>query len=78
MPNKIDEPEDISDFVITTDDGKKFTHRDLMRVVDPIICSCGNEGEEEHSCPWQSDINNDDEYMCNCCDSCSSNCAEDI
>lgn len=40
-------------------------------------CTC-SEGYEEHSCPYQSDVNNDDEFKCNCCPYCTQNCADDI
>ena len=42
------------------------------------ICECGELGEEEHSCPYQSDINNDEEFQCNCCDKCRHECLMDI
>lgn len=41
-------------------------------------CKCGEEGENLHTCPYQEDINNDNEYMCNCCDYCTQQCMNDI
>lgn len=38
---------------------------------------CENEACELHTCPFKSDINNDDETLCNCCDSCKRSCWED-
>lgn len=32
----------------------------------------------EHTCPYQRDVNNDDETLCNCCDECEQQCAADI
>jgi len=33
---------------------------------------------EIHFCPFQSDINNNDEDYCHCCDECTERCAQDI
>lgn len=44
------------------------------------MCKCGkNEAAEPHRCPYQQDINdnNDPEY-CTCCDECRHECAMDI
>lgn len=41
-------------------------------------CKCGGEGEEDHSCPYQEDINDDYETKCNCCRECRHECAMDI
>jgi flavoprotein len=37
-----------------------------------------NDGEEEHQCPYKSDICNDMDYKCNCCNPCKTQCAMDI
>jgi len=41
---------------------------------------CNGKGSEEsHSCPYESDINNNpDENYCNCCDNCQQECCDDI
>jgi hypothetical protein len=39
---------------------------------------CDKEGMVSHSCPYQSDINEDREYQCNCCEDCTNECAMDI
>lgn len=31
-----------------------------------------------HVCPFLSDVHNDDESKCNCCDECATNCAMEI
>ena len=31
-----------------------------------------------HTCPYDYDVNNDRETKCNCCDTCTENCAADI
>lgn len=47
---------------------------------EPELCqSCGkNPAEELHTCPYQEDINDDHETLCNCCDECRHNCLMDI
>ncbi len=37
-----------------------------------------NVGREQHQCPYQHDVNNDDEFTCNCCERCTQECGEDI
>ena len=41
-------------------------------------CSCGNEYIGEHTCPYQEEINEDSETLCNCCKECTQQCAWDI
>ena len=41
-------------------------------------CNCGEQGEDLHSCPYQSDVNSDPTSMCNCCDKCTQQCTDDI
>lgn len=36
------------------------------------------EGLAPHPCPYQSDVNDDSETECNCCESCQHNCADEI
>lgn len=47
-----------------------------------LICGvCGEEQEspiQEHPCPFRSDVNNDRETMCTCCEKCENECAMDI
>ena len=41
--------------------------------------ACGvNQAREPHVCPYQSDINDDDETLCDCCDDCTAECAYDV
>lgn len=41
--------------------------------------SCDYEGtEQKHSCPFKSEINGNDEDVCNCCDNCQRRCAMEI
>lgn len=37
-----------------------------------------NDAQEEHTCPYQSEINDDNESLCDCCDECTDNCLMDI
>jgi len=39
---------------------------------------CGKPGSSPHSCPYQSDVNEDNNFLCNCCDDCMQNCLDDI
>lgn len=45
---------------------------------DDPNCTCDEMGEEEHSCPFQSDVNDDPTDCCTCCPFCEGNCADDI
>jgi len=40
--------------------------------------SKNHEGKEPHPCPYRSEINDDDETLCTCCDNCTQECADDI
>lgn len=37
-----------------------------------------NEGKELHTCPFESEINDNEEIKCNCCDDCTTDCAMEI
>lgn len=37
-----------------------------------------NEALPDHTCPYKSDINDDDVTLCNCCEDCRQECADDI
>ena len=36
-------------------------------------CTCEN-CYDPHTCPYQEDVNDDDEYTCTCCPYCTSEC----
>jgi len=41
--------------------------------------SCGsNDATELHTCPYQQDVNDDDESLCTCCPDCQYECGMDI
>lgn len=43
------------------------------------LCKCEkNPAEPDHTCPYNEDINNDSETLCNCCKDCAQECAWDI
>lgn len=37
-----------------------------------------NPAEEPHTCPYAEDVNDDHETLCDCCDECREQCANDI
>lgn len=42
-------------------------------------CTCDIDGHELHSCPYQEEINeNDDPAHCTCCSECEYQCSQDI
>lgn len=41
-------------------------------------CTCIEQVQEEHVCPYSLNIYGDDEDMCNCCESCTGTCAENV
>lgn len=45
---------------------------------DATKCRCGKPGSPLHTCPFASDVENDNKSLCNCCDDCTSECAMDI
>lgn len=48
-------------------------------ISDDDMCKCGKrEKQELHTCPYSVDVNNDEETLCDCCDECTYQCAQDI
>lgn len=44
-----------------------------------LMCKCGvNPATEPHPCPYKSDVNNDPDTLCTCCEDCQKQCADDI
>jgi hypothetical protein len=42
-------------------------------------CHCGeNPADDEHTCPFAEEINDDYESLCTCCPDCTRNCADNI
>jgi hypothetical protein len=47
-------------------------------VLDGRTCGgCKNEAQEDHECPFKSEIRHSDE-LCNCCDECTEQCMMNI
>ena len=46
----------------------------------PELCSscCKNEKRDDHTCPYKVEINENEDYKCNCCEECEYNCSQDI
>jgi hypothetical protein len=57
-------------------------NRILNSLIYPLlkenICTCGQPGEPDHTCPYQEEINGDSTSMCNCCAACQQECAWDV
>jgi hypothetical protein len=41
-------------------------------------CKCGAAAQEEHPCPYQVEMDGNDDNYCNCCSECTENCAMDV
>jgi hypothetical protein len=41
-------------------------------------CVYGNRASTPHSCPFQEEMNGDDDTKCACCDDCRLDCLGDI
>lgn len=46
--------------------------------LSPRCYRCDNAANEDHPCPYKSELQGDDETLCNCCDECCQECADDI
>lgn len=51
-------------------------HLDIALDID--VCTCDFNDVEEHSCPYQKEINDNDQSMCTCCPFCCQVCLEEI
>ena len=40
--------------------------------------SIANTAQPLHECPYQSEINDNDEFKCNCCEDCAQECRDSI
>lgn len=49
-----------------------------MNDIDENICKCGEPGAPDHTCPYDADVNNNDDSECNCCKGCTDDCAMDV
>ena len=48
-----------------------------LELVETLYCQrCeSRKGRPLHTCPYQEDINDDKETLCNCCEQCEDMCA---
>ena len=46
----------------------------------PELCQQCQQADvqEPHVCPYRVEIHSDEETLCNCCSTCTKECAEDI
>lgn len=42
------------------------------------FCRDDHPKAEPHACPFDEEVNGDSETLCRCCESCTSECADDI
>lgn len=49
-----------------------------MDTAEDTFCTCDSVEHTDHTCPYSSDVHNDDEYTCTCCPYCTNECAMDI
>jgi hypothetical protein len=48
-------------------------------VPDPNLCKHGDPHlGDPHPCPYQCEINDDDDFECTCCEDCTQDCTDDI
>ena len=51
----------------------------VLQDADNLCGCCGNQQKQElHACPRLMELDGDYESLCDCCESCESNCADDI
>jgi hypothetical protein len=41
-------------------------------------CTCENESHDNHTCPFQSEIYDNSEFVCKCCSYCEHQCSMDV
>lgn len=41
-------------------------------------CTCTQDDCAPHTCPYREDVCDDHETLCTCCDSCVSQCVQEI
>ncbi len=45
---------------------------------EPVLETCGCPDAVVRNCPYQSEINGNEDQRCKCCDACAHSCAMDI
>ena len=51
--------------------------KEKERAKEQEIEKCTCPSKEEHSCPFQCDVWDDDDYKCTCCEHCTQECNDD-
>lgn len=46
--------------------------------VNPETCKCGAPAADLHACPFLSEIYDDDDTPCNCCERCTDECTREV
>lgn len=51
-----------------------------LPLAETCICTrCGGRGTPDHACPYEQDINgNEDDAWCTCCEECRRMCVDDV
>jgi hypothetical protein len=75
--------EEIRNYIIAQDSFGdvlyKLSEENIRKANLPKTCkTCSNPGLELHQCPYQEDIKNDSDTLCNCCSDCQRECSNDI
>ncbi len=52
--------------------------KDLPIVEEETRCTCAECEWDWHPCPFQQDVEGNDEDFCSCCPFCEAACADDI
>lgn len=50
----------------------------VKRIPAKNKCDCGSPGKKKHFCPLKQEVEGDDYTLCNCCDECENQCAQDV
>jgi hypothetical protein len=53
------------------------TNETIVQEIMEDFCKCGKLALPLHPCPYKADVNDDSETLCNCCEKCMGNCADD-
>jgi len=52
---------------------------DALSTEQQVCHKCKNmPAEPDHYCPFQAEINDDKETLCNCCEGCRQECCDDV
>ena len=52
--------------------------QELSIILKCQFCNKNDGTSELHVCPYKSEINDNEEDLCNCCEDCQHECAMDI